>query len=72
MAESYFDLVRSTDACITMPPAICAQSFEPTLAWATPTPEPIIIYVWRSQIQNIAESLLNFKEPSSGIDSLKT
>ena len=72
IAESYFDLVWSTDACITMPPAICAQIFKPTLAWATPIPEAIIIYSWRSQIQNITKSLLNSKEPSSGMDSLKT
>ena len=59
LLQKYFGLVQSTDAYITMPPAICAQSFESTLAWATPIPEAIIIYIiWRSQIQNnIAESL---------------
>ena len=65
-----FDLVQSTDACITMPSAFrCAQSFEPTLAWATPIPETIIISIWKSQIW---VSLLNSKESSSGIDSLNT
>ena len=57
---------------LTMPPAICAQSFEPTLAWATPIPDAIIISIWRSQTQNITESLLISKEPSSGMDFLKT
>ena len=44
-----------------MPPAICGQSLEPTLAWATPIPEAIIIYIWRNQIQNTTERSFEFQ-----------